>query len=136
MSNMIPDKSKYKRRPITECVDELRREIESNIEFLKNLPYKIEEEAYYTLGTLASLPLEIIASNLRNTRIFADQILKLPRLVAEDLRDIPDLTTRFLIKSPSEARKDIKEYLSYKKKVRPLNLIDLTIDILDTILPG
>ena len=133
---MIPDKSKYKRRPITECVDELRREIESNIEFLKNLPYKIEEEAYYTLGTLASLPLEIIASNLRNTRIFADQILKLPRLVAEDLRDIPDLTTRFLIKSPSEARKDIKEYLSYKKKVRPLNLIDLTIDILDTILPG
>ena len=133
---MIPDKSKYKRRPITECVDELRREIESNIEFLKNLPYKIEEEAYYTLGTLASLPLEIIASNLRNTRIFADQILKLPRLVAEDLRDIPDLTTRFLIKSPSEARKDIREYLSYKKKVRPLNLIDLTIDILDTILPG
>lgn len=133
---MIPDKSKYRRRPITECIDELRREIESNIEFLKTLPYKIEEEAYYTLGTLASLPLEIIASNLRNTRIFADQILKLPRLVAEDLRDIPDLTTRFLIKSPSEARKDIREYLSYKKKVRPLNLIDLTIDILDTILPG
>ena len=133
---MISDKSKYRRRPITECVDELRREIESNIEFLKNLPYKIEEEAYYTLGTLASLPLEIIASNLRNTRIFADQVLKLPRLVAEDLRDIPDLTARFLIKSPSEARKDIREYLSYKKKVRPLNLIDLTIDILDTILPG
>jgi len=131
----MEDDSK-KKIPQEEYAKLLRREIEDSINFLKALPDELKKELVSSINATLALPFAVAASNVRNLRILTNQMIKVPRFFVEDLRDIPDLTTRFFIQSPGEVRKEIREYLSWKKKERPLNVVDLLVDILDTILPG
>jgi len=123
-------------RSLRKNIEDLRQEIISSVEFLSDLPRRVEEEFINSLSVALSVPLVAATQSLRNVRIASDQIIKAPRYFLEDLRDIPNLTTKFILRSPAEIREELRKYLSWKKKERPLNVIDLIVDILDTIIPG
>jgi len=123
-------------KTVRDALDDLKREIDETIRQIEQLPYMIEQSIRETVETAVTAPLVATAEHLRNFRIFTRESLRMPRYVLEDARDIPILVARFILKSPSEAREDVREYLTWKKKVRPLNVVDLIVDVLDTILPG
>jgi len=123
-------------KTVWDALDDLKREIDETIRQIEQLPYMIEQSIRETVETAVTAPLVATAEHLRNFRIFTRESLRMPRYVLEDARDIPILVARFILKSPSEAREDVREYLTWKKKVRPLNVVDLIVDVLDTILPG
>jgi hypothetical protein len=123
-------------KTLDKALDNLKREIDETIRQIEQMPSMVEQSVRETVETVVSAPLVAAAEHLKNFRIFMRESLKIPKYVVEDARDVPILVARFALKSPSEAREDIREYLTWKKKVRPLNVIDLLVDILDTIIPG
>jgi hypothetical protein len=119
-----------------EAIEEFKKEIEETKRFLEKLPEIIAKSAEETIETVITAPIVAGTEHLKNFRIIAKESANIPRYVIEDLRDTPILAARFLAKSPEEARKDIRDYLTWKKKIRPLNAIDLLVDLLDAVLPG
>ena len=121
---------------VFEDVKKAEEEVEKTIEFINSIP----ENLYYNVVDFAeniiSAPLVSFGDAAKTFRVVNNNLIKSPNYVVEDIRDIPGLLSSFLAKAPSEVREDLREYLVYKKKIRPLNLADIVVDIIDTILPG
>jgi len=121
---------------VVKAIKELKSEVKQTVESIVEIPRDIEKEFEKTMSVILSTPIAVATNTLKTTRAFIKESLRAPRYLAEDLRDYPNLLSNFILKSPDEIRQTIREYLTYKKKIRPLNALDILVDILDTILPG
>ena len=82
------------------------------------------------------LPNTIMQSFKENTELARQNFENIPYSMIQDMKEVPHLQAKALVEGPNEARKEAREYLEGKRKVAPLTVIDLIVDLIDTVLPG